>query len=358
MIAEDGSTGRLIRLDLDSEGNSQRSMVTVARVADESKRTQLNSIPAFSLTAGSQAEFTGIIPSGFLHKIAADDGPQKRLTEEMAAREQYIVNLQLHSLSSGLLAALTLGEGCQTLRVDIESDPSDDAVALFAWAGIDYYNGKRTAYCADNDCSAMRGAFVPGEVVRVSDWAALEVWIGLAAGTYTDDLTAIIAESLGYSNMVRALPYAWLGIDYYNGKRSEYCAENDCSAMRGAFVVGDVVLESDFAILEVWRGLASGTYTDDLTAIIAESVSFGNMERALPYTWNGVGYYNGKREAYCTENDCSAMRGAYVTGAIVLESDFAALEIWTGLAAGTYTDDLTNIIAESLGFGNFEAASF
>jgi hypothetical protein len=54
-----------------------------------------------------------------------------------------------------------------------------------------------------------------------------------------------------------------------------------------------VVRLSDFEALEVWRGLAPGTYTNDLQAIIDESISFKNLERALPYAWRGVGCYNG-----------------------------------------------------------------
>eukprot|EP00967_Tisochrysis_lutea_P017712 scaffold20060_cov33-Tisochrysis_lutea.AAC.1 len=358
MIAEDGSTGRLLRLPLDVEGNSDRHMLTVARVGDESKRTHLNSIPTFSLNAASQAEFTGIIPAGFFHLLGSDATPQEYMTAELGAREQYIVNLQLHSLSKGIISDLELGEGCQSLRVDIEPDPSDTAPALYAWKNPSYYNGKRAEYCAVNDCSNMRGDFVPGEVVRVSDFTVLEIWRGLAPGTYTDDLAPIIAESLSYSNLEPALAYAWEGVGYYNGKREAYCSANDCSGMRGPFIAGEVVLESDFATLEVWRGLAPGTYTDDLTAIIAESLSFKNMEPALSYVWDGVGYYNGKREEYCSANDCSAMRGPFIAGEIVLESDFAILEVWRGLAPGTYTDDLTAIIAESLSYSNMEPAGF
>eukprot|EP00962_Isochrysis_galbana_P048178 scaffold19988_cov126-Isochrysis_galbana.AAC.1 len=255
LMAEDGATGRLLRMALDAAGNSDRRVTMLARVGDESLRTQLNSIPALSMTASSQAEFTGILPHGFYHVLNAGSSPEVRLQAELDGREQYLVNLQLHSLTSGLLKALSLGEGTQLLRVDVEPDPVNTAARLYAWQGVGYYNGKRTEYCAANDCSAMRGPF----------------------------------------NMEPALPFAWLGVGYYNGKRTEYCAANDCSAMRGPFVPGEVVLESDFEVLEVWRGLAPGTYMDDLQAIIDESLSYKNMELALPFAWLGVGYYNGKR---------------------------------------------------------------
>ena len=37
--------------------------------------------------------------------------------------------------------------------------------------------------------------------MRVSDWEALEVWRGLPAGTYTNDLESTIEESLEYQNL-------------------------------------------------------------------------------------------------------------------------------------------------------------
>jgi hypothetical protein len=358
MIAEDGSEGRVLRMALDAEGNSDRQLTELARVADESLRTQLNSIPPLSLTAASQAEFTGIIPHGFYHLLEADASPMMRLQAEIDSREQYIMNLQLHSLSSGMIDTFSLGESSQTLRFDIEPDPSGAGPKLYAWDGVDFYNARREEYCAANDCSDMRGPFVAGEVVRVSDFAALEIWRGLAPGTYMDDLQAIIDESLGYGNLETALPYAWDGVDFYNARREEYCAANDCSEMRGPFVAGDVVLESDFEALEVWRDLAPGTYMDDIQAIVDESLGYGNLETALPYAWLGVSYYNGLREDFCAANDCSEMRGPYVAGEIVLESDFEILEVWRGLPAGTYMDDLTEIIDESLSFENMEPVGF
>jgi len=201
LMAEDGATGRLLRMALDAAGNSDRRVTMLARVGDESLRTQLNSIPALSMTASSQAEFTGILPHGFYHVLNAGSSPEVRLQAELDGREQYLVNLQLHSLTSGLLKALSLGEGTQLLRVDVEPDPVNTAARLYAWQGVGYYNGKRTEYCAANDCSAMRGPFVPGEIVLESDFEVLEVWRGLAPGTYMDDLQAIIEESLSYKNM-------------------------------------------------------------------------------------------------------------------------------------------------------------
>lgn len=50
--------------------------------------------------------------------------------------------------------------------------------------------------------------------------------------------------------------------------------------MRGPFVPGAVVLESDFAALEIWRELEPGAYTNDLQAIIEESLSYNNLEDA------------------------------------------------------------------------------
>jgi len=102
----------------------------------------------------------------------------------------------------------------------------------------------------------------------------------MAPGTYTNDLDTIVAESLSYSNMELAMPYVWDGVGYYNGKRESYCAANDCTDHRGPFVAGEIVLVSDWAILEVWREMAPGTYTNDLDTIVAESLSYSNMEAA------------------------------------------------------------------------------
>jgi len=358
IIAEDGSTGRLLRLDLDENGTSHMNLTTLARVSDEKQRNHLNAIPQFSFTAQSQGEFTGIIPHGFLHKLDETSTAKDWLDAELEAKEQYLVNLQLHSLMDGVIKDMQLGKGSQTLRVDVDADPTDAAPQMYAWLGVGYYNGKREAYCASNDCSGMRGPFVPGEVVRVSDFEILETWRELAPGTYMNDLQAIVEESLSYKNMEKALPYAWLLVNWYNGKRETYCGLNDCSEMRGPFNASDLVLESDFEAMEMWRGLAPGTYTDDLTDIIKESLSYQYFEPVLPYVWKGVGYYNGKREEYCASNDCSGMRGPFVAGEVVLESDYAALEIWRGLAPGTYTDDLTAIIEESLSYKNMEPAGF
>eukprot|EP00441_Pelagodinium_beii_P004793 CAMPEP_0197703750 /NCGR_PEP_ID=MMETSP1338-20131121/125593_1 /TAXON_ID=43686 ORGANISM="Pelagodinium beii, Strain RCC1491" /NCGR_SAMPLE_ID=MMETSP1338 /ASSEMBLY_ACC=CAM_ASM_000754 /LENGTH=1160 /DNA_ID=CAMNT_0043287649 /DNA_START=57 /DNA_END=3539 /DNA_ORIENTATION=+ len=237
IIAEDGATGRLIRMDLDQNGSSVKNWTVLARVADESKRTQANAIPQFSMKAASQGEFTGIIPAGFYHKIDGSSTAADYLNAELEAKEQYFVNYQLHSLGEGLVKAKTLGEGTQTLRVDVDAD-TDDAPTMYAWKGVGYYNGKRESYCAANDCTDHRGPFVAGEVVRVSDWAILEVW------------------------------------------RESYCAANDCTDHRGPFVAGEVVRVSDWAILEVWREKAPGTYTNDLDTIVAESLSYSNMEAA------------------------------------------------------------------------------
>jgi len=53
-----------------------------------------------------------------------------------------------------------------------------------------------------------------------------------------------------------------------------------CADQRGPFVPGEAVRVSDFDVLEEWRGLPDGTYMNDLDAIIAESLSFNNIEPA------------------------------------------------------------------------------
>jgi hypothetical protein len=75
VMAEDGSNGRLLRMTLDNDGNSDRQM-TERAVADESLRNQLNSIPPLPLTASSMAQFSGIVPHGFYHVLDADT-PQR-----------------------------------------------------------------------------------------------------------------------------------------------------------------------------------------------------------------------------------------------------------------------------------------
>eukprot|EP00633_Aureoumbra_lagunensis_P007169 CAMPEP_0197312822 /NCGR_PEP_ID=MMETSP0891-20130614/23494_1 /TAXON_ID=44058 ORGANISM="Aureoumbra lagunensis, Strain CCMP1510" /NCGR_SAMPLE_ID=MMETSP0891 /ASSEMBLY_ACC=CAM_ASM_000534 /LENGTH=1129 /DNA_ID=CAMNT_0042800277 /DNA_START=198 /DNA_END=3587 /DNA_ORIENTATION=+ len=361
MIAEDGSQGRLLRLDLDEEGKTTGSMRTLTRVADAGLVTDLNSVPPMTIpdSGASQAEFTGIIPHGFYHSVGPASTAAEILAAEMEVeREQYLVNLQLHAHVEGIIDEYKLGESSQLLRIDVDPDSEATSEKMYVWDQVGFYNGRRASYCAENDCSDMRGEFVKGEVVLHSDFAALEVWRGLEEGTYLNDLDAIIAESLSFNNIEEALLYVWDQVGFYNGRRASYCAENDCSALRGDYVPGEIVLVSDFAALEIFRGLEEGTYLNDLDAIIAESLSFNNMEPIIAYVWDQVGFYNGRRASYCAENDCSEMRGEFVEGEVVLVSDFAALEIWRGLDSGTYTNDLDAIIAESLSFDNMEPAGF
>ncbi|KAJ1444769.1 hypothetical protein M885DRAFT_580335 [Pelagophyceae sp. CCMP2097] len=323
--------------------------------------TDLNSVPPMSIPdlGIGQAEFTGILPHGFWHQLGPDLDAAAHLAREVEAnKEQYVVNLQLHGHVEGIIEYMALGQSTQLLRIDVDADPTDSAKAMYVWLGVGFYNGRRASYCAANDCTGMRGPFVAGDVVLVSDFDILETWRGLAPGTYTDDLGAIVTDSLGFSNLEPALTFAWLGVGYYNGIRAGYCAKNDCTGMRGPFVAGEIVLVSDFAILETWRGLPKGTYTEDLGAIVTESVGFSNLEPALTFAWLGVGFYNGRRAGYCAANDCTGMRGPFVAGDVVLVSDFAILETWRGLAPGTYTDDIETIVVESLAFSNLENAGF
>eukprot|EP00628_Pelagophyceae_sp_CCMP2097_P033718 CAMPEP_0184283330 /NCGR_PEP_ID=MMETSP0977-20130417/65623_1 /TAXON_ID=483370 /ORGANISM="non described non described, Strain CCMP2097" /LENGTH=1056 /DNA_ID=CAMNT_0026589341 /DNA_START=54 /DNA_END=3221 /DNA_ORIENTATION=- len=266
LIAEDGSKGRFLRLDLDEAGLTTGNLTTLARISDPALVTDLNSVPPMTIPdyGVGQAEFTGILPHGFWHQLGPNSDAAAHLAREVEiVREQYVVNLQLHGHVEGIIGAMKLGQSTQLLRVDVDADAEGTAKAMYAWKGVGYYNNIRTGYCAANDCAGMRGAYVPGDVVLVSDFAILETWRGLAPGTYTNDLDAIVTESLGFSNFEEALPFAWKGVGYYNNIRTGYCAANDCAGMRGAYVPGDVVLLSDFAILETWRGLAPGTYTND-----------------------------------------------------------------------------------------------
>ncbi|KAJ1447501.1 hypothetical protein M885DRAFT_575845 [Pelagophyceae sp. CCMP2097] len=268
LIAEGGSLGRLLRLDLDEFGMT-RGNLTLARVSDASLVTDLNSVPPMTIPENGvgQGEFTGFLPHGFWRQLGPDSDAAAHLAREVGVlREQYLVNLQLHGNVEGIIGYFP---------------------AMYAWDAVASYNDVRFVYCAANDCAETRGPFVAGDVVLLSDFESLETWLGLPKGTYTNDVDVIVLEALGAGKFEKALPYAWAGVGFYNNVRIEYCAANDCSSMRGPYVSGDVVLSRPQRPREMAR-LAPGT--NELVAVMEESLNFNNfqVELAIPLQFASI----------------------------------------------------------------------